>query len=205
MIRKTLLVLSVFALALSGAALILSVTAWPRGWHSSEPICGYRVMHAYSDRVSLRWILLPESERTRRPSVFVYRGSMSLAWKSPIAPAETPSALSLELPGFKFGRRCMTEETPPPYGHPEELEGPPAPKTFVRVSVRFPLWPLPLLFAIYPTIVLIRGPLRRRRRRKRGLCIRCGYDLTGNVSGVCPECATPAAPHARSREAAAKD
>ena len=25
-------------------------------------------------------------------------------------------------------------------------------------------------------------------RRKRGLCASCGYDLTANVSGVCPEC-----------------
>jgi hypothetical protein len=25
-------------------------------------------------------------------------------------------------------------------------------------------------------------------RRKRGLCVGCGYDLTGNVSGVCPGC-----------------
>jgi hypothetical protein len=25
----------------------------------------------------------------------------------------------------------------------------------------------------------------------RGCCTRCGYDLTGNVSGVCPECGTP--------------
>jgi hypothetical protein len=23
---------------------------------------------------------------------------------------------------------------------------------------------------------------------KKGLCVKCGYDLTGNVSGVCPEC-----------------
>lgn len=205
MIRKMLLVLSAFALALSGAALILSVTAWPRGWRSSEPICGYRVAHVYSDRASLRWILLPGPGRTRRPSIFVYRGSMSLAWESPIAPAETPSALSLELPGFRFSRTSEFHETPPVYVPPEELEGPPAPKTIVRVSVHFPLWPLPLLFAIYPTIVLVRGPLRRRRRRKRGLCANCGYDLTGNVSGTCPECAAPASPRARSREAAAKD
>ena len=34
-----------------------------------------------------------------------------------------------------------------------------------------------------------RGPLRRWRRRKRGLCLHCGYNLTGNTSGVCPECA----------------
>lgn len=25
-------------------------------------------------------------------------------------------------------------------------------------------------------------------RRSRGLCVRCGYDLTGNTSGRCPEC-----------------
>jgi len=29
---------------------------------------------------------------------------------------------------------------------------------------------------------------RRRRRRERGLCVRCGYDLTKNESGRCPEC-----------------
>ena len=28
----------------------------------------------------------------------------------------------------------------------------------------------------------------RRRRAAGGLCVYCGYDLTGNVSGVCPEC-----------------
>jgi hypothetical protein len=29
------------------------------------------------------------------------------------------------------------------------------------------------------------------RRRQPGLCRRCGYNLTGNTSGVCPECGTP--------------
>jgi len=29
---------------------------------------------------------------------------------------------------------------------------------------------------------------RRRTRGKRSLCIGCGYDLTGNESGICPEC-----------------
>ena len=31
-------------------------------------------------------------------------------------------------------------------------------------------------------------PMRRHWRLTRGLCVRCGYDLTANVSGVCPEC-----------------
>ena len=47
-----------------------------------------------------------------------------------------------------------------------------------------------MLFATYPTIAFIRGPLRRWRRRRRGECLTCGYNLTGNVSGVCPECGT---------------
>ena len=29
-----------------------------------------------------------------------------------------------------------------------------------------------------------------RRRPKPGCCSSCGYDLTGNVSGRCPECGT---------------
>jgi hypothetical protein len=29
---------------------------------------------------------------------------------------------------------------------------------------------------------------RDRRRLRKGLCRRCGYDLRGNASGVCPEC-----------------
>jgi hypothetical protein len=28
----------------------------------------------------------------------------------------------------------------------------------------------------------------RAERLEKGQCLRCGYDLTGNVSGVCPEC-----------------
>ena len=51
-----------------------------------------------------------------------------------------------------------------------------------------------VLFAAYPTTAFIRGPLRRRYsrayRRERGLCVECCYNLTGNGSGVCPECGT---------------
>jgi hypothetical protein len=59
-------------------------------------------------------------------------------------------------------------------------------------SVGIPFWLLFVLLALYPTLAFIRGPLRRRRRRRKGLCVACGYDLTGNVSGVCPECGTEA-------------
>jgi hypothetical protein len=60
-----------------------------------------------------------------------------------------------------------------------------------EVVVRFPLWLPVILFAFLPIRAFIRGPIARRRLRRRrdlGQCIGCGYDLTGNVSGVCPEC-----------------
>ena len=51
----------------------------------------------------------------------------------------------------------------------------------------FPLWYPVVLFAI-PAAVLW---LRDHRAVEPGHCPRCGYNLTGNESGVCPECATP--------------
>lgn len=37
---------------------------------------------------------------------------------------------------------------------------------------------------------LIFGLFRSLGPRPPGLCSRCGYDLTGNTSGICPECGT---------------
>ncbi len=49
-------------------------------------------------------------------------------------------------------------------------------------GVIIPLWLL-LLLTFIPTFILW-----RRDRIPPGHCQRCGYDLTGNVSGRCPEC-----------------
>lgn len=54
------------------------------------------------------------------------------------------------------------------------------------VDVRLPV--LSLLLAAYPIIAFFRGPYRRRWRWARGQCPECSYILTGNVSGICPEC-----------------
>lgn len=52
------------------------------------------------------------------------------------------------------------------------------------VAVRWP-WVV-FLFTIAPALWFAR--FVRHRRRSRPGCCACGYDLTGNVSGVCPEC-----------------
>jgi len=47
------------------------------------------------------------------------------------------------------------------------------------------------LCAVYPFVAILRSPARRRRyRRKHGLCLNCGYSLTGLTENRCPECAT---------------
>ena len=59
-----------------------------------------------------------------------------------------------------------------------------------RTCVQFPFWFAFAALAAYPTLAFIRGPLRRYRRRRKGLCVGCGYNLTGLTEPRCPECAT---------------
>ncbi|MGD8454724.1 MAG: hypothetical protein PVJ57_23155 [Phycisphaerae bacterium] len=49
------------------------------------------------------------------------------------------------------------------------------------------------LLLVYPLIVFAVAPTIRRwyPRKRRYACPKCGYSLTGNVSGKCPECGTP--------------
>ena len=49
-----------------------------------------------------------------------------------------------------------------------------------------PLW-MPLLAAGSATIILWRRDRRRRKRKKLGLCLKCGYDLRASKDR-CPEC-----------------
>ncbi len=55
--------------------------------------------------------------------------------------------------------------------------------TYLRLVI--PLW-LVLLVLLVPTVV----GWKRCRSFSVGHCRACGYDLTGNVSGTCPECGT---------------
>jgi len=60
-------------------------------------------------------------------------------------------------------------------------------------------WLIPLLVAaLYVACFAFRsGRAARRYTRHRrliqGLCLACGYDLTANASGTCPECGRPIA------------
>lgn len=58
-------------------------------------------------------------------------------------------------------------------------------------------WVVPLLTGIWPlwvAITRVHAWLRRRRRRRLGLCLHCGYPREGLPGPQCPECGTAALP-----------
>lgn len=57
-------------------------------------------------------------------------------------------------------------------------------------QLEFVYWPWAALFSVLPAAWLVRR-ISTRSRSSEGLCDTCGYNLTGNISGVCPECGTP--------------
>ena len=52
----------------------------------------------------------------------------------------------------------------------------------------FPCWSVLLLSSLLPVWWAIRA--RAKPAMNRSKCSNCGYNLTGNLSGVCPECGT---------------
>lgn len=66
-----------------------------------------------------------------------------------------------------------------------------------QIIVRKALVSLPVLAGVSVVAALLLGmglrpALRRRWRVANHMCAACGYDLTGNLSGTCPECGSPA-------------
>lgn len=60
-------------------------------------------------------------------------------------------------------------------------------------SLDLPLWLALALASPYPFFTFFKSVIAARSRRRRGaagLCVSCGYNLFGNVTGRCPECGT---------------
>lgn len=60
---------------------------------------------------------------------------------------------------------------------------------FIHRGIIVPLWFVALISLPYP-ILTVRSEWRLFHRKRRGHWLKCGYDLTGNVTGKCSECGT---------------
>jgi hypothetical protein len=63
--------------------------------------------------------------------------------------------------------------------------------------ISFPYWFVLLLGLTFPVSWVVWSRVRLARRRDAGGCSHCGYNLTGNTSGTCPECGKPRAAEVR--------
>jgi hypothetical protein len=54
------------------------------------------------------------------------------------------------------------------------------------------VWSFVAVTSVLP-LLFFHDARKRHRRRLAYCCERCGYNLTGNTSGICPECGTPIA------------
>jgi len=66
---------------------------------------------------------------------------------------------------------------------PRRMAGPVIRLNGVRTHVKLPI----ALLIAYPLLAVVADRIRRRRVLP-GHCTTCGYNLTGNTTGVCPEC-----------------
>ena len=57
-----------------------------------------------------------------------------------------------------------------------------------KITIRFTALLPVFALACIPALALVRNKSEHRNRLRRGQCIGCGYDLSGNVRGACPEC-----------------
>ena len=109
-------------------------------------------------------------------------GSQPLTWSVPgFQYTRSPTPYASGQPAFHFWAGTDRRITLSP---PDDSGA----SRFRLNYLEFNGWLVAGLVAVYPCATFLRGPWRRHRRGARGQCVHCGYDLTGNLSGVCPEC-----------------
>ena len=122
--------------------------------------------------VSARWWAWFQVPNVGDPSLYLRAGSVSLVRESTLSVPVLVEGHSLGLSRWNSWTAQWV------------MHGSKAGPIYTWAYFEFPIWLL-FLTVLLPTLLVWRfwpKPV------KPGHC-RCGYDLTGNTSGVCPECA----------------
>ena len=144
------------------------------------------VYEADSRRGSLRLLFLYDDGGS------YVRGNYPAFWSSADKGSviEPWSPTATHWPGFALEARPVPVFL---YNGPAWMPGdppPPPPPIAYTVRALYTPWAFwTFITALLPAWAL-RHRLRRLHRQSPGRCPHCSYDLTGNVSGICPECGT---------------
>jgi hypothetical protein len=196
-IRKMLFA---FASAISLLLAILVVAMWVRGY-----FVGDSYLHVEADGALPKRILTQHYFRTFSGGFAAdfYRLPAPLPELELSAPRDSLGAMLAGMQA-QVARQNFTarlKQPIPPWRHLAPPSRPPGVngghRFYISVERSYPgaivaiavisWWVLVLAFAPLPAFWLVLF-IRRARMCKPGCCVRCGYNLTGNTSGVCPEC-----------------
>ena len=127
-----------------------------------------------SDAPPIKWILGTYLYQRRR---FVDKLSITFGW---VVDKCLPDRTLFRFGSFYASTYCIP-------GDEADLA-----EWFINYHTQFtfPFWFLFGALAAYPGVVFVQGPLRRWRRRRRGFCVKCGYNLKALTEARCPECGT---------------
>ncbi len=203
-------VITALTLAAAGTALL-----WCLSYRVDKSSAACRISMKTPDQAFCQWRWLPDlpvrsdfstqgwgarigSEEGRSMFALAHRGRLHLALADACRPEDFgPPMVAKMLGPFYVGHYVMAPlfeifssgpQTPAQMRRARQWER----SGYALIATcSGPLWLLGAILMSYPAVTLIRGPLRRWHRRRHNCCVRCGYNLTGNISGVCPECGTP--------------
>ena len=183
MIRKTIIVLlTVVSLPSIGLAV---ASFWRPLVTCTGSVTNQRNVFEVTNGWLIVWSFVP-----------TYDERMSEADQTDYGPPFPPQPVrtsELMLPGITYVAEVAPMDGGFSYGEKDSpcrvRYGPTGNRNAIR-TIFLALWLIPcsVLLAVYPTIAFVCGLMCRWRRHRKGLCVKCGYNLTGNVSGVCPEC-----------------
>ena len=183
--------LSNFVVALSSVLLVATVLLWVRSYYVREHIAHAKMQGAatvvrssqgaiYLDHRS-NWDYAGGWTWGRRR---IFRQSYALDYAY-----QTPSWSATVLGIGAFGGTAYAW---PQYLYPSVTPIPPL--TDPRwekdnyTAIRIPFWALAVALSVAPARYILRAYRNHIQRRRVGHCQQCFYNLTGNISGVCPEC-----------------
>ena len=183
--RKLFTAVSLLSLLLFVATVVL----WVRSYGGNEKWQDYRVIE--------KWLW------SMKGSISWYRGTIECSsgiTRYTSADADWDSAVRVarmlaERPSMRYERnapRVIDGPEPPPRGRFGFYWSTYASEQGRWVEFTLPHWSLVVTFGTLPGWIVLRW-CRRVHRTAAHRCLICGYSLTGNTSGICPECGTAVA------------